>query len=93
MTEMVDDLKSNCIFLCANEAVYCKMMMIKRLNQEQYDKIIPLLGGFHMLLVKLKILHKTCGVLGLKEQDLLIKQMKGGTISEVYVYTNKVLRL
>ena len=58
MTEMVEDLKYNCIFLHANEAVYCKMMMIKWLNQGQYDKIIPLLGGFHMLFVKLKILIK-----------------------------------
>ena len=28
---------------------------------------IPLLGGFHMLLVKLKIFHKKISVLGLKE--------------------------
>ena len=27
MTEMVDDLESDCIFLHADEAVYCKMMM------------------------------------------------------------------
>ena len=57
MTEMVDELESNCIFLHADEAVHCKMMMIKWLNKVQYDKIIPLFGGFHTLM-KLKILHK-----------------------------------
>ena len=67
MTEMVGELKSDCIFLHAHEVVYCKIMMIKWLNEGQYGKIIPLLGGFHTLLVKLKILHKTFGVLGLKE--------------------------
>ena len=67
MTEMVDDLESDCIFLHVDEAVYCKMMMVKWLNQGQYDKIIPLFGGFHRLLVKLKFLHKKFGVLGLKE--------------------------
>ena len=40
--------------------------MIKWLNKGQYDKIIPLLGGSHTLLVKLKNLHKKFGVLGLK---------------------------
>ena len=33
MTEMVDDLESDCIFLHADEAVYCKMIMIRWLNQ------------------------------------------------------------
>ena len=58
MTEMADVLESDCISLQADEAVYLKMMMIKWLNQGQYDKIILLLGGFHTLLVKLMILHK-----------------------------------
>ena len=40
--------------------------MIKWLNKGQYDKIIPLLGGSHTLLVKLKNLHKKLGVLRLK---------------------------
>ena len=66
MTEMVDVLESDCISLHADEAVYLKMMMIKWLNQGQYDKIILLLGGFHTLLVKLIILHKKFGILGLK---------------------------
>ena len=67
MTEMVDDLESDCIFLHADEAVYCKMIMIRWLNQGLFDKILPLLGAFHTLLVKLKIIHKKFGVLGLKE--------------------------
>ena len=33
MTEMVDDLKSDWIFLYADEAVYCRIVMIKWLNQ------------------------------------------------------------
>ena len=36
-------------------------------NEGKYDKIIPLLGGFRTLLVKLKVLHLKFGVLGLKE--------------------------
>lgn len=58
MNEMVDDLECDFIFRHANEAVYCKIMMIKWLNERKYDKIITLLGSFHALLVKLKILHE-----------------------------------
>ena len=59
MTEMVDD------FLHRDEAVHCKIMMIKKINEGQEDKIITLFGGYHVLLVKLKILHKKFGILGL----------------------------
>ena len=42
-------------------------MMIEWLNEGFYDKIFQLLGGFHTLLVKLKILHKNFGLLGMKD--------------------------
>ena len=67
MTEMVDDFEGYCIFLHGDEAVYCKMMMIKWLNEGQQDNIIQLLGGFQMLLEKLKMLDKKFGIFGLKE--------------------------
>ena len=38
MTEMVDDLKSDFIFFYADEAVYCKMMMIKWLMRVNMTK-------------------------------------------------------
>ena len=41
--------------------------MIKWLNEGLCDKIFPLLGGFHTLLVKLKILHKKYRLLGMKD--------------------------
>ena len=41
--------------------------MIKWIETGDYEKIVPLLGGFHTILVFLKILHKKYGVLGLKE--------------------------
>ena len=42
-------------------------MTIKWLNEELYDKILPLLGGSHTLLVKLKILHKNYGLSAMKD--------------------------
>ena len=51
----------------ADETVYFKLMMIKCLNERPYYKIFPLLGGFHTLIVKLKILHKKNVLLGMKD--------------------------
>ena len=67
LMKMIDDLDSEFIFLHADEAVYCKVMMIKWIHEGKYDEVIPLLGGFHTLLVNLKILRKKYGFLGLKE--------------------------
>ena len=46
-----------CLSLHADEAVYFKLVMIKWLNGGLYDKNFLLLGGFHTLFVKLKLLH------------------------------------
>ena len=67
ISKMIDDLSCDCIFLHSDEAVYSKVMMIKWAEEGKYDKIIPLLGDFHTMVVKLKILYKKYGVLGLRE--------------------------
>ena len=59
-----DNWDLDCLFSHADEAVYSKLMMIKWLNEGLYDKLF---GGFHTLLVKLKILHKKYGLLGMKD--------------------------
>ena len=56
LSNEVGQLDLHSLFLHADEAVYSKLMMIKWLNERLYDKIFPLLGGFHTLLVKLKLL-------------------------------------
>ena len=59
-------LDLDCLFLHADEVTYSKLMMIKSLNEGLYDKIFPFLGAFHTLLVKLRILLKKFGLLGMK---------------------------
>jgi len=41
--------------------------MIMWLNKTKYDKIVPILGGFHALLVYLKIMYKKYGFLGFQD--------------------------
>ena len=67
LSKKVGKLDLDGLFLHADEDVYSKIMMIKRLNEGLYDKMFPLLGGFHTLLVKFKILHKIYGLLGMKD--------------------------
>ena len=67
LSKEVRQLGLECLFLHANKAMYSKFMMVKWLNEGLYDKIFPLLGDFHTLLVKLKILHKKCDLLGMKD--------------------------
>ena len=62
--QMADDLEIGHIFVHADKAVISKMYMIMWLQQQKYDRIIPLMGGFHLLLVYLKILYKKYGCLG-----------------------------
>ena len=46
---MIAELASNCVFLRAYEAVYIKILMMKWIETGDYEKIFPLLGGFHTI--------------------------------------------
>ena len=55
------------IFAHADEAINSKMLITSWLNQDDYDKFIPLMGGFYTILVILKILFKKYGCLVFKD--------------------------
>lgn len=59
-----DKLGLNHVFVHTDEATNSKIAMIMWLHKSKYDKIVPILGGFHTLLVYLKILYKKYGCLG-----------------------------
>eukprot|EP00794_Sanderia_malayensis_P016352 gene16352-17996_t len=63
--QMVDDLSINHIFVHADEAINSKMVIISWMHEGRYDKIITLMGGFHTVLVNLKVLGKKYGCIGL----------------------------
>ena len=67
LSKEVGQFDSEFLFLYDDEAVFSNLMTIKWLNEELYDKILPLLGGSHTLLVKLKILHKNYGLSAMKD--------------------------
>ncbi len=65
--QMVDDLAISHVFVHADEAIASKMLIISWLHDGKYDKIIALMGGFHTILVSLKILGKKFTCLGLRD--------------------------
>ena len=65
--KMLDQLEIDHIFLHADQAIHSKVLIIQWLNQGKYDQIITFLGGFHTIMVNLKILEKKYSCLGLKE--------------------------
>ncbi|KAG1670390.1 Estrogen-related receptor gamma [Nymphon striatum] len=65
--KMLDQLEIDHIFLHADEAIDSKVLIIQWLNQGKYDQIITFLGGFHTIMVNLKILGKKYSCLGFKE--------------------------
>ena len=48
----------------------------------KYDRFINIMGGFHILLVKLKILYKKYNLLGLEQWWLKSKTVAEGSINQ-----------
>ena len=67
INELAEELGLEHVFVHADEAIHSKINMIMWLEKEKYEKIVPILGGFHTLLVYLKILHKKFGCLGMQD--------------------------
>ena len=67
LIDMAEDFGLQCIFAHSDEAIYCKMVVLQWLNEGKYDKVVNLLGGFHTIMVKLKILYKKYGALGFRD--------------------------
>ena len=55
--DLKSDLEINHIFCYIVQDVFSKMSQIIW-KDKKYDSVIKIMGGFHILLVKLKILYK-----------------------------------
>ena len=58
MLEVIEELELDYIFAHSDEAVYSKLCPILWNNKDLYRNIISLMGGFHQLRVKQKLLFK-----------------------------------
>ena len=67
LRDTTDNLCLNHIFCHADEQVYAKLLHIIWNHGDYYQKIIPLMGGFHQLMVMQKIIYKRHGCMGYKQ--------------------------
>ncbi len=65
--DLVGNLHLEHIFGHCDQAVFYKMSQIMWKECDKYKKVICLMGGFHILSVWLKVLHKQCGCLGFRD--------------------------
>eukprot|EP00794_Sanderia_malayensis_P011440 gene11440-12636_t len=65
--DMAGSLHLEHIFVHCDQAVFYKMSQIMWKECDKYKKVICLMGGFHTLLVWLKVLHKQFGCLGFRD--------------------------
>ena len=67
LIDLKNDLEIDNRFCYSDQDVFYKISQIIRTEGDKYSGIINIMGGFHILLVNLKILYKKYGLLGLRE--------------------------
>ena len=55
------------MFTHSDEASFSKMTLIQWIHRGKCNKVVKFWGGFHTLMVNLKVLYKKYGALGLRE--------------------------
>jgi len=72
------------IFAHADEAINSKKLIISWLNQDAYNKIISLMGGFHAILANLKILFKKFDCLGFRDWWVDAGAIADGSVAQEF---------
>ena len=67
LLETIKDLQLHHVFSFADEDIYCKLLQIIWKHPSLYAKIIPILGGFHQLKVRQKLIYKRHCAVGYKQ--------------------------
>ena len=67
IVQIMEEIGTEELFVHADDTINNKIVMIMWLYNGKYENVIPLIGGFHILLVYLKILYKKYYCLGLRD--------------------------
>ena len=82
LLDLKSDLEINCILCHSDQDVFYKISQIIW-KDTKYDSVINIMGGFHILLVKLKMLYNKCKLFGLQQWLLKSKIMAEGLVNQV----------
>ena len=67
---MIDDLEISHIYVHADEMVYSKLCHITWRNHELYKCIVILMGGFHQLRAKKRLIFKCFSCISIKDWSI-----------------------
>ena len=67
IVQIMEEIGTEELFVHADDTINSKIVMIMWLYNDKYENVIPLIGGFHILLVYLKILYTKYNCLGLQD--------------------------
>ena len=76
IVQKMEEIATEKVFV--HEAIYSKIVMMMWLYNGKYENAIPLIGGFHTLLVYLKYYIKNINVLVFKIGELILERYKKG---------------
>ena len=81
LLDLKSDLEINHIFCYIDQDIFYKISQIIW-KDKKYDSVINIMVGFHILLVKLKILYKKYNLLGLQQWWLKSNIIAEGLVSQ-----------
>ena len=67
IVQIMEEIRIEELFVHADDTINSKIVMIMWLYNDKYENVIPLIGGFHIFLLYLKILYKKYNCLGLQD--------------------------
>ena len=81
MLDLKSDLEINHIFCHSDQDVFYKISQIIWKDKKYYS-VVNIMAGFHILLVKLKIMHKKFSLLGFQQWCLKSKIIALGSVNQ-----------
>ena len=84
LLDVIDDLEIPFIFVHSDEDIYSKLCALLWRDPELYKRIILLMGGFHQLRLRQKLMYKRFLCLGLKEWCIDAKTIAPGSAEQAW---------
>ncbi len=81
---VIQDLGLDFVFAHADEDVYSRLVQIIWKHGDLYKKIIVMMGGFHQLLVRQRLIFKRHGLMGYKDWMVDAGTIAAGSVEKVF---------
>ncbi len=84
LRDIIEDLGLEFIFAHADEDVYAKLVQIIWKNGNHYKKVIVMMGGFHQLRVRQRLIYKRHACMGYKDWHIDSSTIAPGSADQAF---------